>query len=102
MEKHNWVKFWSILASGLYLGEEIGDIKDDHSILWLHLELVDSVHKRCGVIHHVHGVASQRGKNQGQLLGKLVGQRPNGRHYWPHGSVVLVYQIMSNVNYQKL
>ena len=74
-----------------YLREEIGDIKADHSILWLYPDLVDSVHKQHGILNHVHGVASQGGENLGQLLGKLVEQGPNGRHNWPHGGVILIY-----------
>ena len=52
---------------------------------------MDSVHKRCEILHHVHGVASLGGANPGQLFGKLVGQGPNGRRDWSHGGAILVY-----------
>ena len=57
-----------------YLGEETGKVEADQPVLWLNLNVLDSVHKGSRILHCMCGVNSQGGEKSGQLLGKHVGR----------------------------
>ena len=56
-----------------YLGEETGKVEADQPVLWLNLNVLDSVHKGSRILHCMCGVNSQGGwaRNQTSFLANM-------------------------------